>query len=78
MFLGRKKMPLRIFGMVLGAFIFRLIYTIALRFDMPAFMLKFVSSVIVIAAIATPYFKKQLPLLKRRIQTRSGRRKADA
>ena len=77
-FLGRKKMPLRIFGMVLGAFIFRLIYTIALRFDMPAFMLKFVSSVIVIAAIATPYFKKQLPLLKRRIQTRSGRRKADA
>lgn len=56
-FLGRKKMPLRIFGMVLGAFIFRLIYTIALRFDMPAFMLKFVSSVIVIAAIATPYFK---------------------
>ena len=77
-FLGRKKMPLRIFGMVLGAFIFRLIYTIALRFDMPAFMLKFVSSVIVITAIATPYFKKQLPLLKRRIQTRSGRRKADA
>ena len=77
-FLGRKKLPLRIFGMVLGAFLFRLVYTIALRFDMPAFMLKFVSSVIVIAAIATPYFKKQLPLLKRRIQTRSGRRKADA
>ena len=77
-FLGRKKLPLRIFGMVLGAFLFRLVYTIALRFDMPAFMLKFVSSVIVIAAIATHYFKKQLPLLKRRIQTRSGRRKADA
>ena len=76
--IGTGMVPLRIFGMVLGAFIFRLIYTIALRFDMPAFMLKFVSSVIVIAAIATPYFKKQLPLLKRRIQTRSGRRKADA
>ena len=78
MFLGRKKLPLRIFGMVLGAFIFRLVYTVALRFDMPAFMLKLVSSVIVVAAIATPYFKKQLPLLKRRMQTRSGRRKADA
>ena len=77
-FLGRKKLPLRIFGMVLGAFIFRLVYTVALRFDMPAFMLKLVSSVIVVAAIATPYFKKQLPLLKRRMQTRSGRRKADA
>ena len=49
---AERKMPLRIFGMVLGAFIFRLVYTIALRFDMPAFMLKFVSSVIVIAAIA--------------------------
>ena len=59
-------------------FIFRLVYTVALRFDMPAFMLKLVSSVIVVAAIATPYFKKQLPLLKRRMQTRSGRRKADA
>ena len=77
-FLSRKKLPLRIFGMVLGAFIFRLVYTVALRFDMPAFMLKLVSSVIVVAAIATPYFKKQLPLLKRRMQTRSGRRKADA
>ena len=77
-FLGRKKLPLRIFGMVLGAFIFRLVYTVALRFDMPAFMLKLVSSVIVVAAIATPYFKKQLPLLKRRMQSRSGRRKADA
>lgn len=45
---------------------FRLVYTIALRFNLPAFMLKFVSSVIVILAISGPYLKKQLPYLKRR------------
>ena len=54
------------FGMVVGAFVFRLVYTIALRFNLPAFMLKFVSSVIVILAISGPYLKKQLPYLKRR------------
>lgn len=69
-FLGKKKMPLRIAGMVLGAFIFRLVYTIALRFNMPAFMLKLVSGVIVVAAISIPYFKQQLPLIKRRLQSR--------
>lgn len=65
-FLGKKKMPLRIVGMVLGAFVFRLVYTIALRFDMPTFMLKLVSSLVVIAAISIPYLKEQMPLFKRR------------
>lgn len=72
-FLGKKKMPLRIVGMVLGAFVFRLVYTIALRFDMPAFMLKLVSSLVVIAAISIPYLKEQMPLFKRRfIHLRKG------
>lgn len=65
-FFGKGKIPLRIFGMVVGAFVFRLVYTIALRFNLPAFMLKFVSSVIVILAISGPYLKKRLPYLKRR------------
>ena len=64
--IGTGMVPLRIFGMVVGAFVFRLVYTIALRFNLPAFMLKFVSSVIVILAISGPYLKKQLPYLKRR------------
>lgn len=72
-FLGRKKIPLQIVGMVLGAFVFRLVYTIALRFDMPAFMLKFVSSVIVVLAISIPYLKTRFPLLKRRLDRRFGR-----
>lgn len=75
-FLGRKKLPLRIFGMVLGAFVFRLVYTVALRFDMPAFMLKLVSAVVVVAAISIPYLKEQYPLFRRRIEHRMGRRRA--
>lgn len=73
-FLGKKKMPLRILGMVLGAFAFRLIYTVALRFNMPAFMLKLVSSVIVVAAISGPYLKQQFPLFLKKMQRRSERR----
>lgn len=75
-FLGRRKIPLQIVGMVLGAFVFRLVYTIALRFDMPAFMLKLVSSVIVVAAISIPYLKTQFPLIKRRFLQRFSRRSA--
>lgn len=72
-FLGRSCLPLRIFGMILGAFVFRLVYTVALRFDMPAFMLKLVSSVVVVATISIPYLKRQYPLFKRRMQ--HGRRR---
>ena len=75
-FLGKRKMPLRILGMVLGAFVFRLVYTVALRFDMPAFMLKLVSAVVVIAAISIPYLKDQYPLFRRRLDHRFGRRAA--
>lgn len=75
-FLGRKKIPLQIVGMVLGAFVFRLVYTIALRFNMPAFMLKFVSSVIVVLAISIPYLKTRFPFLKRKLDQRFGRRAA--
>ena len=73
-FLGRRALPLRIFGMILGAFVFRLVYTVALRFDMPAFMLKLVSSVVVVATISVPYLKRQYPIFKRRMQ--HGRRRA--
>ena len=69
-FLGRRNMALRIVGMVLGAFVFRLVYTVALRFDMPAFMLKFVSALVIIAAISLPYLRAQYPLMRRRLAMR--------
>lgn len=69
-FTSKRKIPVQIIGMVLGSFIFRLVYTVALRLDMPAFMLKFVSSVIVVIAISTPYLKQKMPLFKRRMSLR--------
>lgn len=62
----------RAIGVVLGSVIFRLIYAIALRLNMPAFMLKLVSSVIVILAISGPYLKKQWPTVKRWLSHRKG------
>ena len=66
-FFGKGSIAKRAVGVVIGSIIFRLVYTIALRFNMPAFMLKLVSSIIVIIAIAGPYFKTQLPMLRRRM-----------
>ena len=68
--LGRGSIFTRAAGMVLGAFIFRFVYAVALRLDMPAFMLKLVSSVIVALAIAAPYLKQQWPTIRRRLSYR--------
>ncbi len=56
-------------GVIIGSVIFRLIYTVALRFDMPAFMLKAVSSVIVVLAISLPYFKSQKDIILRKFRS---------
>ena len=72
-FLGRRSIPVRAVGAVLGAFVFRLVYTIALRFNLPAFMLKLISSVIVVIAISGPYLKRQFPLIRRQVLTKLGR-----
>lgn len=72
-FLGKGSILRRAIGVVLGSFVFRLVYTIALRFNMPASMLKLVSSVIVIAAISGPYLKKQWPMIRRRLSHNHGK-----
>jgi len=72
-FLGKGGLLSRAIGAVLGSFVFRLVYTIALRFNMPAYMLKLVSSVIVIIAISAPYLKSRIPLYKRHMAIRSGK-----
>lgn len=66
-FAPRGGIALRAAGAVAGAIVFRLVYAVALRFNMPAFMLKLVSSVIVIIAIAGPYLKSRYPELHRRM-----------
>jgi len=64
----RRSIPLRAIGAVIGAILFRLVYTIALRLHMPAFMLKLVSAVIVVLTISVPYLKNRAGLLRRRYQ----------
>ena len=65
-----RSVPLRAVGAVIGAFLFRLVYALALRMNMPAFMLKAVSSLIVVLAISGPYLRKQIPLLVRSLRMR--------
>lgn len=74
--MGRGGIFSRACGVVLGSVIFRVVYTIALRFDMPAFMLKLISSVIVVLAISVPYLKKQWPMLRRRMGPKNGKEAA--
>lgn len=69
-----KPIPLRAVGAVLGAIVFRIVYALALRLDMPAFMLKLVSAVIVVLAISGPYLREQIPMMRRRWKNaREGR-----
>ena len=67
----RGAIGLRAVGAVVGAIVFRAVYALALRLEMPAYMLKLVSAVIVIIAISAPYFRKKLPEFFKR----TGRRK---
>ena len=70
--MGRGGIFTRAVGMVLGAFVFRLVYAVALRLNMPSFMLKLVSSIIVILAISLPYLKSQWPMIQRRLTAKKG------
>ena len=71
-FTPRGSIVRRAVGAVLGAIVFRLVYALALRLNMPAFMLKLVSSVIVVFAIAGPYLRARWPELRRRLGGRAG------
>ncbi len=67
-----RKTSVRLLCSVLGSLIFRSVYALALRFNMPAYMLKFVSAVIVAVTISLPYLKQQIPLMQRKAMIRRG------
>ena len=69
----RRSIPLRAVGAVIGSFVFRPVYALALRLHMPAFMLKAVSALIVVIAISAPYLTRQVKLLRRRRAANQGR-----
>lgn len=70
--MGKGGLLVRAVGVVIGSVIFRLVYTVALRLDMPAFMLKAVSSVIVVLAISLPYLKSRKDIIMRRLKQNVG------
>lgn len=65
---GRGTIFLRALGMLAGSVLFRVVYTVALRFQMPPFMLKLVSAVIVALTLAIPYLKSQKSVFQRRLE----------
>ena len=77
-FAPRGSVAKRACGAVVGAIVFRLVYALALRLNMPAFMLKLVSSVIVVIAIAGPYLRNRYPELARRIRHGRGEEERNA
>lgn len=75
-FVSKGKIPAKAVGVVLGSIVFRVVYTVALRFDMPASMLKLVSSVIVVIAISGPYLKSKYPEFKRQLSHKHSKEAA--
>lgn len=73
-FVKRGKIPVRAIGAVLGAIVFRLVYQIAIGLHMQPFMLKLVSSIIVVLAIAGPYVKSRMPEYIRKAKLRAGKK----
>lgn len=68
---GAGGMLRRVFGVVLGSCLYRFIVAAALRFNVPSECLKLVSALIVAAAIAMPYLKKQLSFARQRKAARA-------
>ncbi len=73
-FVRKGKIPLQAIGAVLGAIVFRLVYQIAIGLHMQPFMLKLVSSIIVVLAIAGPYVKARMPEYVRKAKLRAGKK----
>ncbi|MCR5067436.1 MAG: ABC transporter permease [Erysipelotrichaceae bacterium] len=67
-FFPKGKLIIQLAGSVIGSLLFRFIYALALKLNMPAYMLKLVSSSIVLLAISLPYLQKQYPLFARRLR----------
>ena len=67
---GRKTIPWRALGVVIGSCLYRVIVAIALRFNLPASALKLVSAIIVAVAISYPTLMKLLDFQQRKLASR--------
>ena len=58
--MGKRKMSMRILGVVIGSCLYRFIISLALRLNVPTEAFKLVSAIIVAVAIAAPEAQKML------------------
>ncbi|MCD7884192.1 MAG: ABC transporter permease [Lachnospiraceae bacterium] len=65
--LGKRSIPRRILGAVVGSCVYRFVIAIALRMHVPAEAMKLVSAVIVAVAIAAPYLKERVALQRQKM-----------
>lgn len=68
--MGRGSVPKRIFGVVLGACLYRLIMAVAIGANIPTECFKLVSALIVAVAIATPRGRKLIALQRQKMVAR--------
>ena len=68
---GKRTIPWRVLGVVVGSCLYRVIVAVALRFDLPASALKLVSAVIVAVAISYPTLMKLLDLYRKKLAQRN-------
>ncbi len=64
--LGKKSIPRRIVGVMVGSCLYRFVIAIALRMHVQAEALKLVSAIIVAVAIASPYIKNQVSFYRKK------------
>lgn len=67
---GRRTIPWRAVGVVVGACLYRVVVAIALRFNLPASALKLVSAIIVAVAISYPTLMKLLDFQQKKLASR--------
>ena len=67
---GKKTIPWRAVGVVIGACLYRVVVAIALRFNLPASALKLVSAIIVAVAISYPTLMKLMDFQQRKLASR--------
>lgn len=72
--MGRKSLGMRIFGVILGSCIYRIIIAIALAADVPTECFKLVSALIVAVAIASPQGRKLIALQRQKWAARGARK----
>lgn len=65
--MGRRSIPQRILGVVLGACLYRIIIAVAIGANIPTECFKLVSAIIVAVAIATPHGRKMIAIQRQKL-----------